>query len=132
MTSTAPSTPAATSLRARAPLSALGRLSLGAQIATATLSTIGGIVLQVLVGHGVPLLIIAALLAAGAWLTAAGLRWGPIPGALIGAGNLVFLVVGNPYPLYHLSHPRDLFAVFVAIALGFGLAALTFGASLAA
>ncbi|HLJ80956.1 MAG TPA: hypothetical protein VKT52_05670, partial [Ktedonobacterales bacterium] len=50
---------------ARPPLSALGRVSVTAQIVSAALSLVGGIILQVLVGHGIPLLIVAALFAAG-------------------------------------------------------------------
>ncbi|HLZ25589.1 MAG TPA: hypothetical protein VKQ30_25980, partial [Ktedonobacterales bacterium] len=131
--STTPSTTATTLQRdARPPLSALGRVSLTAQIVSAALSLVGGIILQVLVGHGVPLLIVAALFATGAGLTAARFRWGPIPGALIGAAYVYFLIAGNPYPLYHLSHPSDLFPVFIGIVLGFALAFLTFGTSAAA
>jgi|SRR5579872_3864339 len=117
---------------ARPPLSALGRVSVTAQIVSAALSLVGGIILQVLVGHGIPLLIVAALFAAGAGLTAARFRWGPIPGALIGAAYLYFLVAGNPYPLYHLGHPSDMYPVFLGIVLGFALALLTLGASAAA
>ena len=116
----------------RPPLAALGRVSLGAQIASAALSFVGGIILQVFTGHGVPLLIVAVLFAAGAALTAARFRWGPIPGALIGAFYLYFLIAGNPYPLAHLGHPRDMYPVFLGIVLGFGLTLLTFGASAAA
>lgn len=117
---------------ARPPLAVLGRVSLGAQIASAVLSLVGGIVLQIFTGHGVPLLIVGVLFAAGAGLTAARFRWGPIPGAVIGAAYVYFLIAGNPYPLAHLSHPRDLYPVFIAIVLGFALALLTFGASAAA
>ena len=125
-------TTTSSTLTSRQPLAALGRISLLAQIAGAVLSFVGGVVLQVLFGHGIPLLIVAALFAGGAWVTAAGFRWGPIPGALIGAAYFIFLLVGNPYPIYHLEHPQDLFIVFVAIILLFALAVLTFGACLAA
>jgi plastocyanin len=110
----------------------LGRVSLFAQITSAVLSAVGGVVLQLLVGHGIPLLIVAALFVAGVWITALGFRWGPLPGAIISAAYLVFLLVGNPYPIYHLGHPKDLFVVFIAIILLFGLATLTFGVCLAA
>src|SRR5262249_221185 len=147
---------------------------------SAVLSAVGGVVLQLLVGHGLllqrhviagrlsravdaagttglerqgcsvgakpdfmgldllsvaavlPLLTVAALVAAGAWMTPSGFRWGPLPGAFISAAYLVFLLVGNPYPINHLGHPKDLFAVSIAIILLFGLATLTFGVCLAA
>jgi hypothetical protein len=127
MNVTAPS-----ALTTRRPLAALGRVSLFAQITSAVLSAVGGVVLQLLVGHGVPLLIVAALFAAGAWVTATGFRWGPLPGALISAAYLIFLFAGNPYPVYHLGRPKDLFAVFIAIVVLFTLATLTFGVCLAA
>lgn len=89
--------------------------------------------LQIFFGHGVPLLIFAALFAAAASLTRARFRWGTIPGALLGAANLALLLVGaSGYPVYHLRHPAELFPAFVGIVLGFALATLTFGASLAA
>jgi len=116
----------------RQPLAVLGRISLFAQITSAVLSAVGGVVLQLLVGHGLPLLIVAALVAAGAWMTPSGFRWGPLPGAFISAAYLAFLLVGNPYPIYHLGHPKDLFAVSIAIILLFGLATPTFGVCLAA
>lgn len=117
----------------RPPLSALGRVSFIAQIVSAILSLVGGIVLQVLVGHGVPVLIAAVLFAAGAALTRSGVRWGTIPGVLLGLGDVILLLVaGSGYPVYHLRHPAEMYPVFLGIVLGLALAVLTFGASLAA
>lgn len=133
MNATAPSISATPRQNDRPPLSALGRLSFIAQIVSAILSLVGGIVLQVLVGHGVPVLVAAALFAAGAATTRSGVRWGTIPGVLLGLGDVALLLVaGSGYPVYHLRHPAEMYPVFLGIVLGLALAVLTFGASLAA
>lgn len=133
MNATAPTISATPRQDSRPPLSALGRVSLIAQIVSAVLSLVGGIVLQVFVGHGVPLLVVAVLFAAGAALTRSRVRWGTIPGVLLGLGDVIMIfVAGNGYPVYHLQHPAELYPVFLGIVLGLALAVLTFGASLAA
>jgi plastocyanin len=118
-------------LTARAPLTALGKLSVGAQITLAVLTAIGGIVLQALVGHGWQMVLIAAFLGIFAWMTATGIRWAPLPSVLISAGLVSYMLFGTPYPLDHLQHPKDLFGAFVGVVFLFTLTVLTFGAGLA-
>src|SRR5579859_5375610 len=70
------------------------------------------------------LLIFCALTVLVAGLVAMGMRWAPLAGGLVSGGFLYLLLFQEPFPLYHLSHPKDAldtvlvsFFMFIVISL---------------
>ena len=117
------------SLRARQPLSALGKITTGALIAGA----VGYGYLQILIGVFVlpiVILVVGFLLVAG--LVASGWRWAPLVAVLYGVGIFVGAFIFAPqYTILHLQHP-DQGGEFIAVLLGLtgaALAAVTGGFS---
>ncbi|HLV97844.1 MAG TPA: hypothetical protein VKT82_04120 [Ktedonobacterales bacterium] len=87
-----------------------------------------------------PLFIVSAALLVIAVLVWRGYRWAPILGTLLSAILLVFLFVGNGYPVYHLTHPRDAdlqpavaqYPIFLGVVILLSVLVLAFGGSLGA
>ncbi len=87
-----------------------------------------------------PLFIVSAALLVIAVLVWRGYRWEPILGTLLSAILLVFLFVGNGYPVYHLTHPRDAdlqpavaqYPIFLGVVILLSVLVLAFGGSLGA
>ena len=109
------------SLRARQPLSALTKLTLVALLVNAVAYSSEFIWIGQLdreVGIAVGCLLVTSALVAMGW------RWTPAPGALL-AG---FLIVGNPFLLYNLSHPGNIgFFAATVVEVVSGLIALVAG-----
>src|SRR5579871_495588 len=84
-----------------------------------------------------PLFIVSAALLVIAVLVWRGYRWAPILGTLLSAILLVFLFVGNGYPVYHLTHPRDAdlqpavaqYPIFLGVVILLSVLVLAFGGS---
>lgn len=87
-----------------------------------------------------PLFIVSAALLVIAVLVWRGYRWAPILGTLLSAILLVFLFVGNGYPVYHLTHPRDAdlqpavaqYPIFLGVVILLSVLVLALGGSLGA
>ncbi len=99
-----------------------------------------GILLAALGIFSVQALLTGVLLLVSAGIVRMGIRWAPGVGALLSGANLVFLLVGNGYPVYHLTHPKDAqlqpaaaqFPIFIAIVILLAFLILACGASLSA
>lgn len=118
---------------ARRPLTALEKLSVIGLLGS-------GILLCPLGIFSLPALLAGILLLLSAGFVWTGIRWAPAVGALVSGSNLVFLLVGNGYPVYHLTHPKDAqlqpaaaqFPIFVVIVILLAFLIVAFGASLSA
>jgi plastocyanin len=113
------------SLSERLPVTALGKVICGIALFLALGALVGGFFTG-----SIALYTVSAVNLLVAILIGAGFRWAPIPGAVITGGGVLYTLFGNPYPIYHLSHPKSdpLFAVLVIVV---GLSVLTFAANIA-
>ncbi len=127
-TTTSSTATSRTFLLERQPVTTLGKviggisifLALGALSGASAIGMPGGIALATMS-------VVDCMLAA---IIFAGLRWAPIVGAVVGAGGLVYMFFGTPYPIYHLTHLND--PLFAPIVIVVALAALVFAAMVAA
>jgi plastocyanin len=90
----------------RQPLSAYGKLTLIAMIVSGILCTAFGFLIK-----NSNVTVLGVIILAGAAIVAAGWRWAPLLGSLLGAFYLYTFLTVTSYPIYHLQHPK-------AVALG--------------
>lgn len=125
-TSTSASAP--NRVAARQPLTVLAKTLGGIQVTLGLGALVGALFI------GFPgnssLLTLSAVDALVAALIFSGLRWAPIPGAVISGAGLAYILFGNPYPQYHLAHPKD--GLYNVIVIVVALSGLVFAAMLAA
>ncbi len=109
----------------RLPVTALGKVICGIALFLSLGALTGGIFTG-----SIALYTVSAVNLLVALLIGAGFRWAPIPGAVITGGGVIYTIFGNPYPIYHLTHPKSdpLFSVLVIVV---GLSVLTFAANIA-
>ena len=89
----------------RQPLSAYGKLTLASLIVSGILCTAFSLLIK-----NSSVTVLGILLLAGASLVAAGLRWAPLLGSILGAVYLYIFLTVTSYPVYHLQHPKDFLA----------------------
>jgi plastocyanin len=89
----------------RQPLSAYGKLTLVSLIVSGILCTAFSFLIK-----NSSVTVLGILLLAGAALVAAGLRWAPLLGSILGVVYLYIFLTVTSYPIYHLQHPKDFLA----------------------
>lgn len=114
-----------TTTATRQPMTTLGKVIFGISLFLALGSFVGGVFTGSIALYvtGTADLVLAVLIATG-------LRWAPIPGAVISAIGLIYALFVNPYPQAHLSDAKD--PLFAPIVIVMGLAILTTAAMIAA
>jgi plastocyanin len=110
----------------RLPVTELGKVICGIALFLSLGALVGGIFTT-----SIALYTTSAVNLLVAFLIGAGFRWAPIPGAVITGGGVLYTLFGNPYPIYHLSHPKS-DSLFVVLVIVVGLSILTFAANVAA
>ena len=119
-----------TDLFARQPLSAFGKLAVAALLGATAASGI----LAIAIGSpgNIALLVITASLLVCAGLAASGLRWMPVPIALV-SGVFLYQISQQPFVTYHLTNPKTGgFLPFVLDVLITAWVVVAFGASIGA
>jgi hypothetical protein len=115
------------SLVSRRPLRGLDKLGLAGLLLCGVQS---GLVALLPGARGGPLPYLCAGLLLSAGLVAAGIRWGPILGALFTGTVLVTSFTATGYTIYHLTQPKAQFGIFVGVVVGLTSLVATLGITL--
>ncbi len=114
-------------LLSRRPLTGLDKLSLAGLLLCAVQS---GLVALLPGARGGPLPYLCAGLLLSAGLVAAGIRWGPILGALFTGTVLLTTFTATGYAVYHLTQPKAQFGIFIGVIVGITSLVATLGITL--